>query len=112
MSERATEADTFLRLSARHDTSAALIWSVLLVDVREAQVAALVLALEGQGFWTEAVLNDPDVVAVYFIQMSETRVHDASSFSLRADQVRACALAFGATVADWSARDVRLSNRS
>lgn len=101
----------FTRLTTLHDTSAQLIWSALLVDVQQGQVEALVTALEGHGLWTEAILRDPDTKAVYFVQVSETRVHDATSFALRASELRACALAHQATVTDWSARDARLSSR-
>lgn len=99
----------FTRIGALHDTRGALIWSVLFVDVKEAQVEALVTALEAAGMFTEAILRDPDVDDLYFVQMSETRVHDAGSFAARAEELRA--LAPHATVADWSARDTRLSNR-
>lgn len=102
----------FSRIGTLHDTNVALVWSVLVIDVQEARVEALITALEGTGWWTEAILRDPDVDDLYFVQVSETRRHDVASFSQRADEVRALVRGHAATVADWSARDARLSNRA
>ena len=104
--------NVFSRISHLHDTTKTLIWSVLFIEVKQEHVEALITAMESQGLWTEAILNDPDVAALYFVQVSETRIHDAGSFVVRAEEVSRCALMHGATVADWSARDARLSNRA
>ena len=81
-----------------------LVWSVLFVDVKNERVEALVTLLEGRGFVTSSILRDPDAEGVFFVQMSETRTHDAASLRARTLEMEACAREHDAAVADWSAR--------
>ena len=79
-------------------------WSVLFVDVRQERVEPLVTFLEACGFVTTAVLRDPDSDALFFVQVSETRTHDAASLRARTLEMEECARAHDAAVADWSAK--------
>lgn len=79
-------------------------WSVLFIDVRQDRVEALVTFLEGRGLVTTAVLRDPDSDSLFFVQVSETRTHDAASLRARTLEMEECARAHDAAVADWSAK--------
>lgn len=79
-------------------------WSVLFIDVKQDRVEALVTFLEGRGLVTTAVLRDPDSDSLFFVQVSETRTHDAASLRARTLEMEECARAHDAAVADWSAK--------
>lgn len=79
-------------------------WSVLFVDVEQDRVEPLVVLLEARGLVTTAVLRDPDSEALFFVQVSESRTHDAASLRARTLEMEDCARAHGAAVADWSAK--------
>lgn len=79
-------------------------WSVLFVDVKQDRVEPLVVFLEARGFITTAVLRDPDSEALFFVQVSETRTHDAASLRARTLEMEEWARAHDTAVADWSAK--------
>jgi hypothetical protein len=92
--------DNLLLMYGQHE----LRWSVLFVDVKQDRVEPLVTFLEGCGFVTTAVLRDPDSDTLFFVQVSETRTHDAASLRARTLEMEDCARAHDAAVADWSAK--------
>lgn len=92
--------DNLVLMYGKHE----LRWSVLFVDVKQDRVEPLVTFLEASGFVTTAVLRDPDNDALFFVQVSETRTHDAASLRARTLEMEECARAHDAAVADWSAK--------
>ncbi len=84
------------------DPRGALRFSALVVDVGAAAVEPVIDGAKELGLVVERILPDPDDATLFFVQLSETRAHDETSFVARSDALDAHAARHDARVADWS----------